>query len=81
MSLHNAHFLRHLPMAWGLPLPFVPSSQVQQLNHVSQGAQRPPTSGAPGTAWSHLVHEDEQKYGAPKGSSQKALPIHCPTGI
>lgn len=70
---HNTHFLPHLPMAWGLPLPFTSSSQVEHLDHMSQGAQGPPASGAPGTAWSHPVHGNEQRYSAPKEAPKR----HC----
>lgn len=44
-------------------------------------AEGPLASRAPGTAWSYVVHEDERRYGAPKGRSQKALLIHCQIGI
>lgn len=68
-------------MPWGHPLPFVTSSQVEQLDYISEGEQELSASGTLGTAWHHLAHEEEQRRSAPKGRSQKALLIHCQTGI
>ena len=70
MSPHTTPSLPHLPMAWGLPLPFVSSSQVEQRDHVSQGAQGPGASRAPG----HCLESPSPRRREEVRCTQRKLP-------